>query len=337
MQERRADSIVGEDPNYVGSTARSKPISQVILRANVLPEKSDGETRYSNQHHQCDEQKQRQAPLEDHRHFLQRLRHLHLKHSPRPTPVALPKGLAEDRLGCHTPKGRFCVSTTAPAAAPRAAAKVEGPRSSGFLTMCLLQSAVLIGETAPGGSSMAKIVSPRFGGRLYWPSIVAAFAVGIALVLAADPFLPQPPSLPTLTVQSTTPQIPQKFEPQIPQKFEVVDGDTVEFQSARYRLVGFNTPKSGTNAQCAAERAMAAKAVQRLHQLLASGEPYLQRVPCACAPGTEGTERCNYGRLCGVLAIGGKDVGPILIAEGLAEQYICGGMRCPPRRNWCRR
>jgi endonuclease YncB( thermonuclease family) len=184
---------------------------------------------------------------------------------------------------------------------------------------------------------MGNIVSPRFGRALYWASIVAAFAVGMALVLAADPFLPQPPSLPTLTVQSTTSQIPQKFEPQIPQKFEVVDGDTVDFQSARYRLVGFNTPKSGTNAQCAAERAMAAKAVQRLHQLLASGEPYLQRVPCACAPGTEGTERCNYGRLCGVLTIGGKDVGPILIAEGLAEQYICGGTRCPQRRNWCRR
>jgi endonuclease YncB( thermonuclease family) len=109
--------------------------------------------------------------------------------------------------------------------------------------MCLLQSAVLIGETAPGGSSMGNIVSPRFGRALYWANIVAAFAVGIALVLAADPFLPQPPSLPTLTVQSTTPQIPQKFEPQIPQKFEVVDGDTVDFQSARYRLVGFNTPK----------------------------------------------------------------------------------------------
>jgi len=203
--------------------------------------------------------------------------------------------------------------------------------------MFLLQSAFLIGETAPGGSSMGNIVSPRFG-RLYWLNIAVAFAIGIALVLAAEPFLPQPDSLPTVRrPQATTLQIPQKFEPQIPQKFEVVDGDTVEFQSTRYRLVGFNTPESGTNAQCAAERARAAKAVQRLHQLLASGEPYLQRVPCACAPGTEGTERCNYGRLCGVLTIGGKDVGPILIAEGLAEQYICGGTRCPPRRNWCRR
>ena len=45
---------------------------------------------------------------------------------------------------------------------------------------------------------MGKIVSPRFGRALYWASIVAAFAVGMALVLAADPFLPQPHSLPTV-------------------------------------------------------------------------------------------------------------------------------------------
>ena len=71
---------------------------------------------------------------------------------------------------------------------------------------------------------MAKIVSPRFG-RLYWLNIAVAFAIGIALVLAAEPFLPQPDSLPTVRrPQATTLQIPQKFEPQIPQKFEVVDG-----------------------------------------------------------------------------------------------------------------
>jgi endonuclease YncB( thermonuclease family) len=182
--------------------------------------------------------------------------------------------------------------------------------------MCLLQSAFLIGETAQGGLSMGKLVSPTFGRRLYWPSIVVAFAIGIALVLAAEPFLPQPDSLPKVTrLQTTTPQIiPQKFEPQIPQKFEVVDGDTVDFQSTRYRLVGFNTPESGTTAQCAAERAMAAKASQRLNQLLASGEPFLKRVPCACAPGTEGSDRCNYGRLCGVLTVGGEDLGRILRA-----------------------
>jgi hypothetical protein len=39
---------------------------------------------------------------------------------------------------------------------------------------------------------------------------------------------------------------------------------------------------------------------------------------CACPPGTEETPACNYGRSCGILKAGGKDVGDILIAEGFA-------------------
>jgi hypothetical protein len=128
-------------------------------------------------------------------------------------------------------------------------------RFAGAQFVCCKKS-FLISETGASGGNVGKSVSPRFGSRLYWPSIVVAFAVGIALVLAAEPFLPQPASLPTVTqLQTTTPWIPQKFE--------IVDGDTVDFQSTRYRLVGFNTPESGMNAQCAAERAMAAKASQR--------------------------------------------------------------------------
>ena len=38
-----------------------------------------------------------------------------------------------------------------------------------------------------------------------------------------------------------------------------------------YRLVGFNTPETGTNARCEFERALAAKATQRLRQLTAAG------------------------------------------------------------------
>ena len=197
----------------------------------------------------------------------------------------------------------------------------------------LLQSAFLIGETAPGGSSMGK--------RLYWSSIVAAFAVGIALVLAFEPLLPQivsqPAPLPTVTrLQTTTPTRLQTTTTRVPQKFEVVDGDTVRLELRPYRLVGFNTPESGTNAQCAAERALSAKATRRLRELMESAEPYLERVPCACLPGTEGTERCNYGRLCGILKVSGADVASIMIAEGLAEPYECAGTRCPPRKNWCR-
>ena len=117
---------------------------------------------------------------------------------------------------------------------------------------------------------------------------------------------------------------------------EVVDGDTVRSNGQVFRLVGFNTPKSGLNAQCSSERTLAAKATDRLQQLLAEGAPNLQRVACACEPGTEGTRRCNHGRLCARLTVDGRDVGSILISEGLAERFECWATSCPRRKDWCR-
>jgi len=69
--------------------------------------------------------------------------------------------------------------------------------------------------------------------------------------------------------------------------------------------------------------------------LLGGGGHVLTRVPCACRPGTEGTSACNYGRLCARLTVGGRDVGAIMIGEGLARPYVCGGTSCPPRAGWC--
>ena len=42
------------------------------------------------------------------------------------------------------------------------------------------------------------------------------------------------------------------------------------------------------------------------------GNARLIRAACAC-PGDEGTRNCNFGRLCGVLSIGGLDAGQILM------------------------
>jgi endonuclease YncB( thermonuclease family) len=119
-------------------------------------------------------------------------------------------------------------------------------------------------------------------------------------------------------------------------RIHAIDGDTVRSNGQIFRLVGFNTPESGLNAQCTSERALAAKATDRLQQLLDKGEPNLRRVACACDPGTEGTGRCNHGRLCGKLTVDGRDVGAILIAEGLAERFECWASSCPRRKNWCR-
>ncbi len=118
-------------------------------------------------------------------------------------------------------------------------------------------------------------------------------------------------------------------------QIEVIDGDTVRFQGARYRLIGIDTPESGDKARCDDERRRAEAATKRLRALVASGDARLIRVACSCRPGQEGTRNCNYGRLCGSLLVGGRDVRGILIGEGLAHPYVCGATSCPQRRPWC--
>jgi len=115
----------------------------------------------------------------------------------------------------------------------------------------------------------------------------------------------------------------------------VVDGDTIRVDGQVYRLVGFDAPESGDRAKCQSERELATRATARLQQLLTTSKPELKRVACACHPGTEGTSSCNYGRLCAVLTVDGRDVGELLIGDGLAHRYVCGSMSCPPRRPWC--
>ncbi len=92
-------------------------------------------------------------------------------------------------------------------------------------------------------------------------------------------------------------------------QIRVVDGDTVRSGGRVFRLVGFNTPETGDNAQCAEERALGARATARLQELVAAGQTELER--CACRPGTEGTEACNHGRLCAKLFTQGRDAGSI--------------------------
>jgi len=117
----------------------------------------------------------------------------------------------------------------------------------------------------------------------------------------------------------------------------VIDGDTIRVyhQKPDVRLVGFNAPET-RRAACEPEGELGAKATRRLRELVRMSDLDLEFVPCACQPGTEGTQACNHGRRCGILKASGRDVGGILIEEGLAVPFTCGATRCPRMpRPWC--
>nr|WP_295889317.1 thermonuclease family protein [uncultured Devosia sp.] len=94
----------------------------------------------------------------------------------------------------------------------------------------------------------------------------------------------------------------------------VVDGDTIWFEGVNLRLESFDTPEPHT-AICggAAEVTLARRASARLLELLNSSPFTVQ---------TGGTDR--YGRVLATIRIAGRDVGDILIDEGLARRWPDG-------------
>lgn len=84
------------------------------------------------------------------------------------------------------------------------------------------------------------------------------------------------------------------------------------------RLVGFDTPET-KQPRCAAEAALGKRATERLRELVKFG-------PVAIF--VQGHDK--YGRDLVVLTVAGRDVGDVLVAEGLAHDYHGGA-----RGGWC--
>jgi endonuclease YncB( thermonuclease family) len=100
----------------------------------------------------------------------------------------------------------------------------------------------------------------------------------------------------------------------------VIDGDTFVHAGARIRIADIDTPE--VHGRCPSETALAAKATARTRQLLAAGDFELHPLP-------SGRDEDRYGRKLRIVTRGGRSVGDVLVAEGLARTW--SGRREP----WC--
>lgn len=99
----------------------------------------------------------------------------------------------------------------------------------------------------------------------------------------------------------------------------VVDGDTMWLQGEKIRLMGYDTPETTTDfCGGAAERRLGDRATERLIQLLNDGDISISR---------DGVDR--YGRTLAKVYLDGRNVGDVLIQEGLARSWPDG------REFWC--
>lgn len=96
----------------------------------------------------------------------------------------------------------------------------------------------------------------------------------------------------------------------------VVDGDTVWISGEKIRLLEIDTPEMG-QPKCNRPAPLAGAARDRLAQLL-TGDIRMDR---------SGQDR--YGRTLANLNVGGRDVGDVLLQEGLARAYH------PGQDPWC--
>lgn len=98
----------------------------------------------------------------------------------------------------------------------------------------------------------------------------------------------------------------------------VVDGDTFWLGHEKFRIANIDAPEL-SEPRCSAEKRLAERATIRLVELLAGQDIAIDR---------QGLDK--YGRTLALVAAHGRDVGDVLVAEGLARVWT--GRRLP----WCR-
>jgi micrococcal nuclease len=99
----------------------------------------------------------------------------------------------------------------------------------------------------------------------------------------------------------------------------VVDGDTIWLRGQKIRIADINTPEVG-KPECPAESALGERATSRLVALLNAGGFSIMPID---------RDEDRFGRKLRIITRGGKSLGSILVAEGLAETWTGS------RRSWC--
>jgi len=99
----------------------------------------------------------------------------------------------------------------------------------------------------------------------------------------------------------------------------VVDGDTFWMDGVKIRIADIDTPETYPP-RCAHEAALGARATDRLQALLNAGPLALEGID---------RDEDRYGRKLRIVIRGGRSIGDMLVAEGLARPW--GGARRP----WC--
>lgn len=103
-------------------------------------------------------------------------------------------------------------------------------------------------------------------------------------------------------------------------RVRVIDGDTFDYGGTRVRIADIDAPE--VHGQCPYEMALAARATQRMRALLAAGPFELHAL-------RNGRDEDRYGRKLRIVTRGGRSLGDVLVAEGLARTWT--GRREP----WC--
>lgn len=111
----------------------------------------------------------------------------------------------------------------------------------------------------------------------------------------------------------------------------VVDGDTLHDnrRNQDYRLFGIDAPETA-RAKCEAEKALGHTAAARVGELLTGAEKIVA-LPGWDPGGRDRWPRDGFGRRIGRIELDGRDLGEILLAEGLARPYSGEG----PHPDWC--